>query len=98
MEIKKTTDGETMTMAVSGRLDAVTSVPFDAEVAEIAAEVKNLVFDFAHLDFISSAGLRVIVTAYKTMKGRGGGVKVANANDTVTNVLNLTGLSAVLRA
>ena len=96
MQITKTTENDTLTMAVEGRLDAMTSAAFDAEVTGIPAEVRNLVFDFATLDFISSAGLRVIVNAYKTMKGRGGGVKIANANATVVNVLKLTGLSSIL--
>jgi len=96
MEIKKTVAGEEMTMTVEGRLDAVTSVQFDAEVTGVPATVKSLVFDFALLDFISSAGLRVIVSAYKTMKGRGGGIRVVNANETVMNVLKLTGLATVL--
>jgi len=96
MEITKTNDGENMTMVVGGRLDAVTSVQFDSEVSGVPETVKNLVFDFAQLDFISSAGLRVIVNAYKTMKGRGGGVKVLNANSTVMNVLKLTGLASVI--
>jgi len=96
MEINKTTDGETMTMTVSGRLDAVTSMQFDSEVAGVAETVKNLVFDFAALDFVSSAGLRVVVNAYKAMKDRGGDVKIAHANDTVRNVFKLTGLSAIL--
>lgn len=96
MQITKTTENETMTMAVEGRLDAATSVSFDAEVTGVAETVKDLVFDFAKLDFISSAGLRVIVNAYKTMKGRGGSVKVANPNATVLNVLKLTGLGSIL--
>jgi len=98
MEIEKRIDGGTMTMAVVGRLDAVTSEPFGAEVDGMPAEVKDLVFDYARLDFISSAGLRVLVNAYKLMKGRGGSVKVANANETVRDVLKLTGLAAVLGA
>jgi len=96
MEIIKTVESETMTMAVVGRLDAVTSLQFDAEVANVPAEVKRLVFDFARLDFVSSAGLRVIVNAYKAMKDREGGVTVVNPNATVMNVLRLTGLAAVL--
>lgn len=96
MEIGKTLDGDVMTMAVSGRLDAISSASFDGEVANVAAEVKTLVFDFAQLDFISSAGLRVIVNAYKTMKGRGGGVRVVHTNAVVMNVLKLTGMSSIL--
>jgi len=97
MEINKTVDGENLTMAVVGRLDAATSVQFDAEVAGVPEAVKSIAFDFARLDFISSAGLRVIVNAYKTMKSRGGSVKIVNANDTVKNVLKLTGMSAILQ-
>jgi len=96
MEIRKSVDGETVTMAVSGRLDALTSADFDAEVGKVDAAVKFLAFDFAALDFISSAGLRVIVTALKTMRGRGGDVKITGANATVKNILQLTGMSAVL--
>jgi len=83
-------------MAVVGRLDALTSPEFDAEVGAVAPEVRFLTFDFASLDFISSAGLRVIVTAFKTMKDRGGDVKITGVNATVKNILQLTGMSAVL--
>lgn len=96
MEIEKKVDGENMTMAVVGRLDALTSEAFGAEVGGLPEAVKNLVFDFARLDFIASAGLRVIVNAYKLMKGRGGNVRIANANETVQGILKLTGMSAVL--
>jgi len=96
MNITKTIDGEKMTMAVVGRLDALTSADFDAEVGQIDAAVKFLTFDFSALDFISSAGLRVIVMALKTMKGRGGDVKITGVNATVLNILQLTGMSAVL--
>jgi len=97
MEIIRTTEGETMTMTVVGRLDAMTSMQFDSEVAGVAETVKKIVFDFARLDFISSAGLRVVVNAYKAMKLRGGDVTIVHANETVGNVFRLTGLSAILQ-
>jgi len=56
MEIVKKTDGVTMTMAVIGRLDAITSEAFGAEAADVPAGMRCLVFDFARLEFISSAG------------------------------------------
>jgi len=96
MEIEKKIDGESMTMAVVGRLDALTSATFDAEVQMIPETVKFVTFDFARLDFISSAGLRVIVTTLKTVKGRSGDVKIVGVNATVKNILQLTGMSAVL--
>ena len=89
---KKLEDGK-LTLKVVGRLDTDTS-PELAE--EIKCEgVSNVVFDFAGLEYISSAGLRVLIAAQKDMMSVGGKVVIMNPNGIVKGVLDMTGLSGV---
>lgn len=89
---KKLEDGK-LTLTVAGRLDTDTS-PMLAE--EIKCDgVTNVVFDFAGLEYISSAGLRVLMAAQKGVMAVGGKVVVMNPNGIVKGVLDMTGLSGV---
>lgn len=89
---KKLEDGK-LALKVVGRLDTDTS----PELAEkIKCEgVSNVVFDFAGLEYISSAGLRVLIAAQKDMMAVGGKVVIMNPNGIVKGVLDMTGLSGV---
>lgn len=94
MQIEKnTTDDGTLTLKVTGRLDTNTSP--DLEVALALDGVKKIVFDFSGLEYISSAGLRVLMTAQKAMSSSGGGMSVRNPNETVKGVFDITGMSGV---
>ena len=91
MHIEKSRDGGRLTLAVQGRLDTNTAPELEEALAD--ADATEIEFDFAGLEYISSAGLRVLLAAKKSLIGSGGGMSVLNANDTVRNVFEITGCS-----
>lgn len=93
MTIDKDFSDGRLTLKVGGRLDTNTSP--DLESALKYDGVSEVVFDFSGLEYISSAGLRVLMTAQKTMAAAGGKVLVTSPNDMVRGVLDMTGLSGV---
>ena len=93
MNIEKKLENGVLTLAVGGRLDTNTSPELDAEVTTEC--VREIVFDFAALEYISSAGLRVLMGAQKTLAASGGKVTVVNPNAMVKSVLDITGFSAI---
>ena len=95
MEIKKTADGSALTLAIEGRLDTTTAPALDAELQESLGGVTALTMDFSSLEYISSAGLRVLLAAQKTMNKQGSMV-VKNVNETVMEIFEVTGFSDVL--
>ena len=93
MDIDKKLNDGVLTLAVSGRLDTNTSPELEAEVKTDG--VKEVIFDFAGLEYISSAGLRVLMGAQKAMMANGGKVKILNPNAMVKGVFDMTGLSGI---
>ena len=93
MQIEKQRNGDTLTVKVSGRLDTNTAP--DLEAALKLDGVGAVVFDFAELEYIASAGLRVLMTAQKAMMASGGRMAVAHPNATVQGVFDITGLSGI---
>lgn len=94
MTIKKTRNGTDCTIMIEGSLDANTAPELLAEV-ETLGGVKNLVFDFSRLVYISSAGLRVLLVAYNTV-GPEGSVRIIHAKDTIRQILHMTGFGTVV--
>ncbi len=95
MTINKKLDGSTLTIALEGRLDTVTAPDLENELKTALNDVKNLVFDLEKLDYISSAGLRVLLSAQKVMS-RQGGMKVIHVNEIVMEVFEVTGFVDLL--
>ncbi len=95
MTINKTLDGKTLNVALEGRLDTVTAPELEASLREDLEKADNLVLDFGKLEYISSAGLRVLLSAHKSMAGKGG-MKVTNVNEIVNEVFEVTGFSDIL--
>ncbi len=95
MTINKVTEGDKLTISLEGRLDTTTAPQLDTEVKSLTEDVKELAFDFANLEYISSAGLRVILSAQKTMNKQGSMV-ITNASDEVKEVFDITGFSDIL--
>jgi anti-sigma B factor antagonist len=93
MTIDKKLENGTWMFAVARRLDTNTAPELEAELKLDGA--KEVVFDFGGLEYISSAGLRVLMTAHKAMAAAGGGVKVLRPNAMVRGVFEITGLSSV---
>jgi anti-anti-sigma factor len=89
---KKLEDGK-LTLALSGRLDTNTAP--ELESALNLDGVTEVTFDFTELEYISSAGLRILMMAQKSMMACGGTMTVANPNKTVKDVFDITGMSSV---
>jgi len=95
MTINKTLNGSALTLAVEGRLETITSPELEAVVKNELDGVTELTFDFAKLDYISSAGLRVLLSAQKKMSAQGS-MKVINSNEIVNEIFSVTGFDDIL--
>lgn len=91
MEFKKNVEGTKITYNVSGRLDTNTAPVLNADLTESLDGMTELILDLQDLEYISSAGVRVLLSAYKTMSKRGGMV-LKNLPEMVREVLSVTGL------
>ena len=96
MEINKTLDGSKLTVALSGRLDTTTAPVFEKELKESLNNVDDLTLDFSGLEYISSAGLRVLLSAQKMLNASSGAMKIVGANDIVKEIFEVTGFSDIL--
>ncbi len=95
MTIRKEVNGKDVTLAVEGRLDTLTAPELENELKGVMGDAQTLTLDFSRLDYISSAGLRVLLAVHKTMS-RKGGMKVLHVNEIVREVFDVTGFSDVL--
>lgn len=95
MEIKKQVEGNKLTLTLSGRMDTVTAPQLEKELKESIEGVTELIFDLAALEYISSAGLRVLLFAQKTMNKQGTMV-VRNVNETIMEIFDVTGFVDLL--
>ena len=95
MTITKSQNGTTLTVALEGRLDTMTSPDLEAELNRSLDGIDSLIFDFTKLDYISSAGLRVLLAAHKQMSARDG-MTVTNVNEVVQEVFDVTGFADIL--
>lgn len=96
MTINVERDFELVTLGITGRLDTTTAPNLEAVINEISEDTKELVFNIAELEYISSAGIRVILSAYKKMNQSGGIMRIEKANDIVREVFEMTGLVEML--
>ena len=95
LNINKTKEDGKVTVTLEGRLDTVTAPDLEKELKGSLDDVTELVMDFEKLDYISSAGLRVLLSAQKVMS-RQGGMKVINVNDSIMEIFEVTGFSDIL--
>jgi anti-sigma B factor antagonist len=95
MTISKQQNGSALTLALEGRLDTTTSPELEKELKASLDGADSLVLDFSKLDYISSAGLRVLLSAHKQMSAKGG-MKVTNVNEIVREVFDVTGFADIL--
>lgn len=94
MLITRTQIDDCLTINLAGRLDTTTSPKLEAELGNLSG-VKTLILDFKELEYISSAGLRVVLSAQKAMKKQGHMV-IKNVNSSIMEVFDLTGFSGIL--
>lgn len=95
MVIQKTKCGSALTLALEGRLETTTAPELEAVLKEELEGLTTLIFDFSKLEYISSAGLRVLLAAQKAMSKQGS-MKVVNVNDIITEIFEITGFSEIL--
>ena len=95
LNIEKTIENGKALFALAGRLDTTTAPDFEKELKESLDGVSELTLDFAGLDYISSAGLRVLLSAQKAMNKQGG-MKLKNVNETIMEIFEVTGFSDIL--
>ena len=93
MKIDKKLDDGSLTIKVEGRLDTNTSPELEDEMN--LEGVSKLVFDFSGLEYISSAGLRILIAAQKTMSANGGSMAIVGPNEAVRSVFEITGCSEI---
>ena len=95
MTIEKKINGDAITLIVSGRLDTQTAPELENELDIVLSGLKELTFDFANLEYVSSAGLRVILKAQKAMNAQGS-MKLTGVNDSIMEVFDITGFLDIL--
>ena len=95
LSIDKQAGGKNLIRALEGRLDTTTAPVLEKEVKESLEGVENLSFDLKSLEYISSAGLRVLLSAQKIMNKQGS-MTIKNASDEVLEIFDVTGFSDIL--
>ena len=95
MTINKTQEGTTLKVAVNGRVDTTTAPELEADLKPALAGITELILDFSELNYISSAGLRVLLTLQKTMNVQGK-MKITGVNEVVFEIFEVTGFSDIL--
>ena len=95
MTMEKKMNGTELEIVLEGRLDTMTAPELEAELNQSMADAESLTLDFSKLEYISSAGLRVLLTAHKEMSGKGG-MKIIHVNEIVQEVFQVTGFADIL--
>jgi len=94
LDIKKTIEGGKALFAISGRVDSTTASQLDKQIKESINDITELTLDLKELDYISSAGLRVLLATQKQMNQQGE-MKILNVNETVMEIFEITGFSEI---
>ena len=95
MTIEKKINGTEVTLIVSGRIDTQTAPEVESELDAVLPGIKELTFDMTNLEYVSSAGLRVILKAQKAMNAQGS-MKLTGVNDNIMEVFDITGFLDIL--
>ena len=95
MTIQKKQNGDELIVELEGRLDTMTAPELETELKGSLDKVQSLTLDFSKLEYISSAGLRVLLSAHKAMSAKGG-MKVIHVNEIVQEVFEVTGFADIL--
>ena len=96
MNITKTAEGEKLTVALEGRLDTLTAPELEESLSSALEGIKELVLDLSGLEYLSSAGLRVVLSTFKTLSAAEGKMTICNANEMVSKVFELTGFGNII--
>lgn len=96
MNITKTYNEKELTISVDERIDTVTAPDFENEIMDEMGNFDSLILDFKNLEYISSAGLRVLVLTQKKLKPEGIPFVIKNVNDTIKEILSMSGFDKIL--
>ena len=95
MEIRRSKNGDALTVALKGRLDTMTAPELEEELKTVLPDAGQLTLDLEDLEYVSSAGLRVLLSAHKAMRSRGG-MRIVHANDIIREIFEVTGFIDIL--
>ncbi|MCQ2913608.1 MAG: STAS domain-containing protein [Alphaproteobacteria bacterium] len=96
MIINKETKENTLVLSLEGNLDTTTAPDLEAELENVEENITSIVFNFEKLKYISSSGLRILLSTHKKMIKKGGSILIKSINDEIKEVLEITGLSTLL--
>lgn len=96
MEIIKNYNEKELTLSVKGRIDTLTSVEFDGAIQEEYGNFNSLIIDFNDVNYISSAGLRVLIATEKKLDAENIKMVILNVNDEIQNIFKLSGFDKIL--
>lgn len=96
MEIKKELNENKLVVVLSGRLDTNTAPLLEADIKDDVEKVSDIEFDFTNLEYVSSAGLRVLLMYQKALSAKKGSLVIKHVNDEVMSVFDMTGFSTFL--
>ena len=97
MEITKNYNEKELTVSVEGRIDTITSQELDKEIQDEIGNFNSLVIDFTDLEYISSAGLRVLIATQKKLKVDDIPMVIKNVNDSVGEIFRMSGFNKILK-
>lgn len=95
MDINKTLEGKVLTIALTDKLDTISAPALEEELGKSLDGIETLIFDFSKLNYLSSAGLRVLLNAQKQMTKQGKMI-IRHPNDVIMSVFEMTGFSTIL--
>jgi len=97
MKINKNYNGDELTMAVEGRIDTLTSQILDKQINDELGRFNSLTIDFKDVEYISSAGLRVLISAQKKLEGDDASMRIINVCDVVNEIFTMSGFDKILK-
>lgn len=97
MEIEKKYDEKELTMSIEGRIDTITSKDLEKEISDEMGNFDSLIMDFTNVEYISSAGLRLLISTQKKLKQDDIPLVIKNVNDTVEEIFRMSGFDKILK-
>lgn len=97
MNIEKSYNEKELTLAVEGRIDTNTSKEFEEEIEIEMGNFDSLIIDFSQLEYISSAGLRVLISTQKKLKPKDIPMTIKNVEDTISEIFKMSGFDKILK-
>ena len=96
LQIKKEKVGEVLTVHIIGDLNVKTSPELEEELTKSISDVKKMILDFSNVEYISSAGLRVLIAMEKSMRHQGGSMTIRHVNPAIKEIIRLAGFLQVM--